>query len=230
MSKKKNVNEPDELQKVQSALGKSEAFIENNIKQLGIGILVIAIIVAGFILFRYKYIAPREIKAEEQIYKGETYFAADSFQLALNGNGSDYIGFKSIIKEYSMTKTANLAKAYTGISYYKLGDYNAAIKYLKDFDADDNLVAPAIVGLIGDCYVELGDVNKAISFFEKAANKADNDIVSPIFLKKAAIAYESQGKYDKAIANYTLIKDKYFKSPEAMDIEKYIDRAEYLKK
>jgi tetratricopeptide (TPR) repeat protein len=230
MSKKKNVKEPDELQKVESALGKSEAFIENNIKQIGIGILIVAIIVAGFVLFRYKYMAPRELKAEEQIYKGEAYFAADSFQIAIDGNGVDFVGFKSIIKQYGMTPTANLAKAYTGISYYKLGNYNTALDYLKDFDADDALVAPAVIGLIGDCYVELGDVNKAISYFEKAAKKADNDIISPIFLKKAAIAYESQGKYDKAIANYTLIKNKYYNSNEAMDIEKYIDRAEYLKK
>ena len=230
MSKKKNANTPDELQKVQSALGKSEAFIENNIKQLGIGVLIIAIIVAGTVLYRYKYVAPRELRAQEQIFKGEAYFAADSFQVALDGNGVDYIGFKSIIKQYGGTKTANLAKAYAGISYYKLGNYNMALDYLKGFDANDKLVAPAVIGLIGDCYVELGDVNKAILHFEKAAKKADNDIVSPIFLKKAAIAYESQGKYDKAIANYNLIKDKYYNSSEAFDIEKYIHRAELLRK
>ncbi len=136
---KKNVNEPDELQKVESALGKTETFIENNIKQLGIGVLVIAVIVAGFILFRSQYIAPRETRAQEQIFRGEMYFAVDSFRLALEGNGVDYIGFKSIINQYGITRTANLAKAYAGISYYKLGDYKIAEEYLKGFDADDKI-------------------------------------------------------------------------------------------
>lgn len=229
MSKKKDRQEPDELKKVESAISRSEAFIENYIKELGIVVLIIAVLISGFVLFRYKYLAPREIKAQEQSFKGEFYFSKDSFQLALNGNGVDFIGFKSIVKEYSMTKTANLAKAYTGISYYKLKDYKNAIKYLNDFDANDELISPAIVGLVGDCYVELGDVNKAITYFEKAA-KADNNVISPIFLKKIGIAYESQGKYDKAIESYTTIKDKYFKSSEAYDIDKYIERAKFLKK
>lgn len=230
MSKKKNANTPDELQKVQSALGKSEAFIEQNIKQLGIGVLIIAAIVAGIVIFRTQYMAPRELRAQEQIFKGENYFAADSFRVALDGNGVDYIGFKSIIKQYGMTNTASLAKAYAGISHYRLGEYKIALDYLKGFKGKDNLVSPTVIGLIGDCYVELGDVNKAISHFEKAAKRANNDIVSPIFLKKAAIAYESLGKYDKAIAHYNTIKDKYHRSNEAFDIEKYIHRAELLRK
>ena len=230
MSKKKNANTPDELQKVQSALGKSEAFIENNIKQLAIGVLIIAVIVAGIVIFRTQYQAPREARAQEQIFRGEAYFAADSFRVALDGNGVDYIGFKSIIKQYGMTNTANLAKAYAGASYYHLGEYKTALDYLKGFKAKDNLIAPAFVGLTGDCYIELGDVNKAISYFEKAAKQANNDIVSPVFLKKAAIAYESQGKYDKAIAHYNTIKEKYHRSNEAFDIERYIYRAELLRK
>ena len=228
MSQKKT-KAPDELQKVQSALGKSEAFIEKHIKELGIAMGVIAVVILGIFVVRNYYLAPRELKAQEQIFRGEMYFAIDSFQLAIDGNGVDFMGFKSIINNYGSTRTANLAKAYTGVSYYKLGDYKNALKYLEDFNAKDQFIAPALIGLIGDCYVEFGDVNKAISYFKKAA-KVDNDVVSPIFLKKLAIAYESQGKYDEAIKNYTLIRDKYFNSQEASDIEKYIARAEFLKR
>ena len=229
MSKKKDTA-PIELQKVESALGKSEAFIENHLKELGIGVLIIAVVVSGILMFKYKYSAPRELKAQEQIYKGQNYFAIDSFQIALEGNGVDYIGMKSIIREYGSTKTGNLAKLYAGLSYYKLGDYKVALKYFEDFDANDRLVSHSVIGNIGDCYVELGDVKKAISYFEKAAKKADNDIVSPFYLKKLGIAYESLGNYEKAVENYTLIKDKYFNSHEARDIEKYIERAKFLKK
>ena len=39
-----------------------------------------------------------------------------------------------------------------------------------------------------------------------------------------------QGKYDDAIQAYTTIKDKYFRSYQAMDIDKYIEQAKLLKK
>jgi tetratricopeptide (TPR) repeat protein len=229
MSKKKiEKNEPDGLQKVESTLGKSEAFIETHMKELTIIVVAIAVIISGVILFRYKYLAPREIKAQDELVEGQKYFATDSFRVALEGDGS-YLGFEEIIKEYKWTKTANLAKAYAGISYFKLGDYENALKYLKEFDADDEIVSPTVSGLIGDCYVELGDVNKAITLFEKAAKDADNSLISPVFLKKAAIAYESQGNYDKAVENYTIIRDKYFDSSQAIDIERFIDRAKLKK-
>ena len=42
--------------------------------------------------------------------------------------------------------------------------------------------------------------------------------------------YKRQGKYDDAIKAYTAIKDKYFRSYQAMDIDKYIEQAKLLKK
>ena len=50
-------------------------------------------------------------------------------------------------------------------------------------------------------------------------------MISPIYLKKAGIAYESLKEYDKAVKAYETIKDKYASSMEASDIEKYIERA-----
>ena len=39
-----------------------------------------------------------------------------------------------------------------------------------------------------------------------------------------------QGKYDDAVNAYTKIKDKYFQSYQAMDIDKYIEQAKLMKK
>jgi hypothetical protein len=173
---------------------------------------------------------PKNKNAEIAIFRGEQYFQKDSFNLALNGNGTDYDGFTEIIKKYSGTKVGNLAKAYAGICYYKLGDIDNAIKNLKSFSTNDSDISPAITGLIGDCYVESGDVKQGISYFEKAASKANSDLLSPIYLKKAGIAYESLQQYDDAVKAYKTIKEKYAASMEAMDIEKYIVRAQMAKK
>ena len=163
------------------------------------------------------------------LFRGEFYFQNGEYQTAIEGNGGDYNGFESIISENGSTKAGNLAKAYAGISYMRLGQYDNAIKNLESFSANDILVSPAIIGAIGDCYVELDQTEKGISFFEKAANKAKNELVSPIYLKKAGIAYESLSKNAEAVKAYQTIKDQYPSSAEANDIDKYIERAKLSK-
>ena len=105
-----------------------------------------------------------------------------------------------------------------------------ALDKLKSFDSKDNMVSPAIVGLIGDCYVNMGQIEEGITYFKKAANVANNEVISPVYLKKAGIAYENLKKYPEALQVYQEIKDKYFNSFEASDIDKYIYRAQELNK
>jgi tetratricopeptide (TPR) repeat protein len=226
MATKKEAQQPDNLKSVENVLSKSEAFIEKYQKQIVYvigGIVLVALIIVAFNNF---YLKPKESEAENKIAICQNYFAVDSFKVALNGDGTENcIGFKGVIDEYGLTKSADLANAYAGICCFKMGDYNAAVEYLNKFSGKDINVSPALIGLIGDCYVELGKIEEAIKYFNKAAD-SNNDLISPIFLKKAGVAYESLGKYDKAVEAYTLIKDKYFKSSEASDIEKYISRAQ----
>ncbi|MFA7357741.1 MAG: hypothetical protein WCZ67_00410, partial [Bacteroidales bacterium] len=83
----------DELQNVGEVLTRSEQFIENNQKNLLVALLVIVLVVSGVLLFRNSYMGPREKEAQEMIFRGEQYFAADSFELALYGDDYEFIGF-----------------------------------------------------------------------------------------------------------------------------------------
>lgn len=222
--------ETDKEVHVEQIISRSEQFIEKNKKAIIYGIIGFAVVVSGTIGFFKGYLAPMDLEAKKAIFRAEQYFERDSFALALNGNGVDFEGFESISKQYGMTQTGNLAKAYAGICYYKLGDPQQAIKWLKGYKADDQQVGPAIIGLIGDCYVSTGNTKEGISYFKKAASKADNEIISPIYLKKAGIAYESLSQYNDAIKVYTEIKEKYNRSVEATEIDKYIARAEIQSK
>lgn len=204
--------------------------MKKNQKQIIIGIIAVAAVVGLYLGFHYGYAIPREKKAAVALFKGEQYFAKDSFALALNGNGADFEGFESVIKEYGSTASGNLAKAYAGICYFKQGDNEKALDLLKSFSTKDNIISPAIIGLIGDCYVNSGNVKEGISYFEKAASKANNSLISPLYLKKAGIAYESLKQYKDAVKAYTSIKENYFSSQEARDIDKYIVRATELGK
>jgi len=215
----------DKELEVGEIVSKSERFIENNSKKIIYGIIAVAVTVGAYLGFRHGYAIPKENKAAVALFKAEHAFAVDSFALALNGNGVDFLGFEAIISEYSGTPSANLAKAYAGICYFKQGDNDKAMELLKSFSAKDDMISPAIVGLIGDCYVNSGNVKDAISYFEKAASKANNNFISPLYLKKAGVAYENIEQYDNAVKVYTTIKEKYFSSKEALDIDKYIARA-----
>ena len=221
MSTKKE-NKIDELENVESVLSTSEAFIEKYQKQIIFAVATIVLVVLAIIAFRNFYIQPRETEAENQMSKAQAFFAVDSFKVALEGN-KDFTGFKDIASDYSITRSGTLAAAYAGICYYKLGQYEIAIKYLSQYEGKDNYFSTSVIGLIGDAYVEMGESSKALDYFEKAADRK-NEILSPVYLKKAGVVYESLNKPEKALKAYNQIKDDYSKSAEAADIEKYIAR------
>ena len=224
---KKTTNEEKEIE-VEEIVSRSEQFIEKHKQKIIAGISAIAVVVGLILAYHYLYAKTQAEKAKLAIFKGEQYLAMDSFALALNGNGVDYDGFEAIIDRFGGTKTGNLAKAYAGICYYHLGDPEKAIQRLKAYKGDDAQIAPTIIGLIGDCYVTTGNTKEGISYFEKAASKANNDLISPIYLKKAGLAYESLKQYPDALKAYETIRDKYNQSMEAMDIDKYITRVKLL--
>lgn len=227
MAEQKNQNEH---LNVEDALTQSEAFLIKYKNAIIGGVVAVIIIVAGFIMYKNLYAEPREEKAQAALFKGQEYFEQDAFKQALNGDSIGYTGFLKVADEYSGTKAANLAKAYAGICYAQLGKYEEAVKMLDSFNGKDQMVAPAILGAAGNCYAQLGQLDKAASTLLSAADKADNNTLSPIFLIQAGEILVKQGKYDDAVNAYTKIKDKYFQSYQAMDIDKYIEQAKLMKK
>ena len=227
MAEQKNQNEH---LNVEDALTQSEAFLIKYKNAIIGGVVAVIIIIAGFIMYKNLYAEPREEKAQAALFKGQEYFEQDAYEQALNGDSIGFVGFLKVADDFSGTKAANLAKAYAGICYAQLGKYEEAVKMLDSFNGKDQMVAPAILGAAGNCYAQLGQLDKAASTLMSAADKADNNTLSPIFLMQAGEILVKQGKYDDAVDAYTKIKDKYFQSYQAMDIDKYIEQAKLMKK
>ena len=227
MAEQKNQNEH---LNVEDALTQSEAFLIKYKNAIIGGVVAVIIIVAGFIMYKNLYAEPREEKAQAALFKGQEYFEQDAYEQALNGDSIGFVGFLKVADDFSGTKAANLSKAYAGICYAQLGKYEEAVKMLDSFNGKDQMVAPAILGAAGNCYAQLGQLDKAASTLMSAADKADNNTLSPIFLMQAGEILVKQGKYDDAVDAYTKIKDKYFQSYQAMDIDKYIEQAKLMKK
>lgn len=223
MAKKDQNASAGSVEVVEEALSKTEQYIEDNQRTLMIVVGAIILIVAGFFAFQRFYLKPVEQEAQSQMFGAQRYFEVDSFQLALNGDGNQ-VGFLSIIDDYGITESANLSKYYAGISYLHLGEYDNAIEYLEDFDGEDLTVAPIAKGATGDAYMEKGQTDKAIEYYLEAAEMVENDFTAPIYLMKAAKAYEISEKYQKALETYQRIKKEYPASNEARQAEKYIVR------
>ncbi|NLY25165.1 MAG: tetratricopeptide repeat protein [Bacteroidales bacterium] len=217
------------FENIGEALTTSEQFLEKNQKSILIGLLIVVITVGAFLAYNYLYKVPRNEKAQASLFKGERYFQNGEDSLALFGNGNDYIGFESIINQFKGTKTADLARAYAGISYNRMGNNEKALEHLKKFKGGDILITHAVAGAIGDVQMNMGQTDDAISSFLKAAKEADDRMLSPIYYKKAGMAYLNGASYDKAIEVFTQIKENYIDSPEAQEADKFIKQAELLK-
>jgi tetratricopeptide (TPR) repeat protein len=237
MANEKNDHTEENFATIETALGKSEQFIEKNKNILvygTIGLFALVLVILGY----NKYIRiPNQEEAYNKIWHAEQYFAKDSFNLALNGDGVNP-GFIEIIDDFGSTPSGNLAQYYAGICYFNLAqnqeaeaakaNFESALEYLEDFSSDDLNIMPMALGVMGDCQMELGDMEKAVAKYEDAARHNDNEFMTPLYLKKAGITYSVMGKHDKALQLFEEIKTKYFRSFEYSDIKKYIAREEQL--
>jgi tetratricopeptide (TPR) repeat protein len=220
MSKKKETGKA--IENVEQTLTRTEQFLEQNYRPLLYALVALVVVVGIFWLLKL-YSGKKNDEAQSQMFMAEKYFGQDSLKLALNGDGNN-LGFIDIIDQYKMTKSGKLANFYAGACLMHLGQFEEAVGYLNKYTLKDEILAPEAKGLIGDANVELGDNEAGIRYYLEAADMADNSFHTPIYLMKAGMIYESEGKYAEALKLYEKIQDKYSESNEGRSIDKYIAR------
>ena len=207
--------QPEEVQAT-----KTELFVQNNGKKVLYALIAIVVVAAAVVGIK-EYGAAQDKKAanSETLMQAQFDFEANQYEAALEG-------FEAVINQFGSTKSGNLAKAYAGLCNKQLGNIEAAISYLKQYDGNDQVIAPAMLSALGDCYValETPDYAAAAKAFEKAAAAANSVEFSPIYLRKAGLVYEAQGDNAKALKAYETIKNSWADSDIANSIEKYIVR------
>ena len=209
----------------EQTISQSEAFFLKYKKAIIAAVIAVVAVIAGVVLYQTYVAGPNEQKASTAIAKGQEYFSASNYEKALNGDSASFKGFVALAKEYSSTKAGNLANLYAGLCYAKLDKWQEAANYLEKFNgADDELISPAAIGALGNAYAHLNQLDKAVSNLKKAAEKADNNALSPTFLIQAGEILESQGKKDEALKLYQQVKEKYFNSMQYQTIDAYIER------
>jgi tetratricopeptide (TPR) repeat protein len=218
------IKHPAHLEEEKNPVADIQNMWERYGKQASYVLLTIIVVVAGFFAYRNLISEPNEKKAIEAMFRAEQYYRMDSARLALNGDNVN-AGFLKVIARYGSTKAGNMASFYAGSCFLKLGDFNNAIKYLKDFTSSVKQVQERDYGLLADAYSELNRKEEAAEQYKKAGTYFEKDeLLSPEYLFRSGYLYESMGKTQDAIAMYRLIKDKYPTSPRGADIDKYLAR------
>ena len=210
---------------MEQSLNQSEAFFLKYKKAIIGAVIALVLIIAGVVLYKTYVSGPRETSASTAIAKGQELFVAGAYEQALKGDSANFKGFVKLADEFSSTAAGNLANLYAGLCYAKLDKWEDAVKFLEKYDArDDQMVSPAAEGALGNAYAHLNQLDKAVTHLKKAAEKADNNALSPTFLIQAGEILESQGKNDEALKLYQTVKEKYFNSMAYQTIDAYIER------
>lgn len=211
-----------------NVITRSEEFIQKNQKK--IIAVICAIVAVALIIFCYYrfYKQPRELKAAEALFTSENYFNAGDYQTALDGDAATP-GLVSVIDNYGSTKAGNLAKYYAGIANLRLGNYDAAAKYLDSYSGKDLYTKSLSLMAQGDAKMELGNTQDAVKLYVKAAETNTNELTTPTALFKAGMGYMILGDNAKALTYFKQIKSEYPRSTEWPEIDKYIALAEAAK-
>lgn len=211
------VNEIDE------SIVASAGFVERNIKTLSYTVGgILAVVIIALLTYQY-YIVPRNAEAADDIAVAEQLFLAGDYEKALNGDGTND-GFLQVVDKFGSTPSGNLARLYAGLCYAKTDKAEEAVKFLEDYDAcGDMMVSNAALGALGNCYAQLGQNDKAAATLLKAAKRADNNTLSPLYYQQAGQIFEALGNKSKALDCYQTIKSDYPQSVQAQDIDKYIE-------
>lgn len=184
-------------------------------------IVAIAVIVGIFIYF---FISTRNSqKADEQAGKAEVELMREQA-----GDSLAHARRIDALKEAAKLghKSGERAKVELGILLYDDGNYQEALEYLKDADVDDEVVAAGVYTRMGDCYVNLDQVDNGLESFDKAIKKADkNPVVVPFVLMKKANVYRSQQNYEKEYETLKKVVDEYPAYGQSRDVRKRYERA-----
>ncbi|MCB9032935.1 MAG: tetratricopeptide repeat protein [Chitinophagales bacterium] len=221
---KQKANEADQLR---DFVDNAEHFYEQY-KFVILGVLVALIVaVGGFWVYKNMIKAPKEEKAQNAIYGAQELFARDSFALALKGDGTA-LGFETIASKYKGTAAGNTAKFYAGVCELQTGNFTGAIKYLEDFDTEDEILTARKFGCIGDAYAEQEQIDKAIDNYKKAIDATDNEVIAPSYIYRLAAAYEFKKDYKSALEQYKNVFDNYPNTQEASAAEMVIAKLEQM--
>lgn len=200
-------------------------FYAKNKKNVQIAGGALVVIIGGWLSYQFLYLNPRNKEANEALWHVEQWVELDSMNWVLQGNG-EFIGAEELINKYSGTVAAEKAKYYAACAKRNNGDFQGALDLFKDVDFNDNTVGVQAIGNAGDMYVELGQLDDAADWLQKAAKKAmsadSKDALAPVYLMKAARVQVERQDFAAAKELLQEVVDNFKRSQEIGEAQKML--------
>jgi tetratricopeptide (TPR) repeat protein len=200
-------------------------FYATNKKNITIALGVVGVAVVGYVAYTFLYANPRQSSAEQALWRVEQWAEMDSMKWVLDGDGQNE-GALSIMESYSGTPAAEKATYYAACAKRNAGDFQGALDLFKEVDFNDNTVGIQAIGNVGDMYVELGQLDEAANWLEKAAKKAmasdAKDALAPVYLMKAARVQLERKDNAKAMALLQDVVDNFKRTQEYSEAAKLL--------
>lgn len=218
--------QPEEIDNLPTATDRLkgvEDWYQKNRKYINNFLIGFVAAVAGYFSYQYFIRKPKLEKSSEAIFMAQNYFGLDSINLALNGDET-HMGFLKVIDKFNGTPAANLAHYYAGVCFLKKGDFKNAEKHLRDFDGKGTMVDLVAKGVLGDALMEQGKTEDAIKYYLEASTDEENLLLSPLYLERAAVAYELKNNNEEAIKLYRKIKTLFPNSQQSQFVERNLAR------
>ena len=199
------------IDELNETLTSVEQHVENNKKIIIWSLAGIVAVAAVILLYYYGIYAPNKKASSDAISKAD-------IELAMGNDSTALAQYMQVADEFSGAQ-ADRAALQSAIILYQKGKFEEAVKYLDEASFDENLVAPAAASPQGDCYVDLNNLDKAVSCYDKAIKSSnDNALYTPLFMLKKATVLNEQSKIADALAIYEAIQSKYPTFTRAYDV------------
>ncbi|MDE6484788.1 MAG: tetratricopeptide repeat protein [Duncaniella sp.] len=208
----------DEVNDTLTGIGEK---VQNNPKIILWSCVGVAAIVAVILIYVYAFRQPAKEAASKALGEAD-------IELLMGNDSTALAKYQEVAANHSF-ESGNLANLNAAILLYKKGEYEQAIKYLDDYKPTESIIGASSRSLMGDCYVNLEQYEKALDCFKKAVKISDNNPhYTPAFMIKEATVYRHLKNYKAEAEVYSEILKKYpqYGQENGIDIKKYLKRAE----
>jgi|GEM_PF-346780 len=206
-----------------SESGDDQGFFAKNRNMIILAVIAI-VGIGGYMLYQGSQGDSENQEALGEMAMAEVMYQVDSTAQSINENVR-FVGFQSIIDQYGGTDAANLATYYAGTGNLKMGQPDAGLSYLEDFETGDNFLSAAALAAKAYAFEQKIDFGSAAETYEKAAvTPEENNFSTPMYLMDAARNYESAGNNEKALETYMRIRKDFprYQSVQDQTVDKYI--------
>ncbi len=209
------------LDEINDQLTGLEQKVQDNQKKIMWGIVAVLAVICLILVWIYAVRRPGIEAADNAVGQADLTLNLGNDSLAL-------VQYKQVADDYGY-EAGNRAALNAAILLYKNKNYEEAITYLKKYSPNESLIGASSQSLMGDCYVNLKEYDKAIDCFRKAADISDNNPhYTPVFLMKEATVQRELKNYKAEAQLCREIQKEYprFGMETGVEIEKYLKRAE----